>query len=254
MANVETIVACNLGLVPYEAAWTLQQKIQARLIRAKRSSPKEKLAHIILLVEHPHIYTLGKSGDRSHLLTDEIDLQKSGASFLQIDRGGDITYHGPGQLVVYPILDLDYFFTDIHLYLRELEEAVIRTCAEFNIRGARIPGRTGVWIKSEVTGGKDRKICAMGIRCSRWVTMHGLGFNVNTDLNRYEHIIPCGIPDGDVTSVAHEKDQKIDMAQVRKILLKHLAAGFSAELTFLERSEAEPYLKTYLESEALPSV
>lgn len=253
MAVKESIVACNLGHVPYESAWRLQRQIQQRLIRAKQTSPKEKLAHIILLVEHPHIYTLGKSGDRAHLLSSEDELEKSGAAFIRVDRGGDITYHGPGQLVVYPVLDLDRFFRDIHLYLRELEEAVIQTCAEFDINATRIAGRTGVWIMPELPGGRARKICALGIRCSRWVTMHGLGFNVNTDLSRYKHIIPCGIHDGDVTSIALEAGRRIDETYVQKVLLKHLGESFSADISFLERREAEDFLSTYLAPEALPS-
>lgn len=251
MADRESVVVCKLGNIAFETAWNLQRQIQDRLVSAKRSSPREKVSHVVLLVEHPHVYTLGKSGSRSHLLSSEKDLAKSGASFIQIDRGGDITYHGPGQLVLYPILDLDYFYHDIHRYLRDLEEIVIRTCEEFGIAASRIPGRTGVWI--DVDGDVDRKICAMGVRCSRWVTMHGIGFNLNTDLSRYVHIVPCGISDGDITSLANEVGCSVEESGVQEILLRHMADVFSADLMIYDRSEAEAFLRTYLQSEALPA-
>ncbi len=179
---------------------------------AKRQEPPQRIPHVFLLVEHPPVYTLGKNGRLDHLLLSEEALRARGAEFFHIDRGGDITFHGPGQLVGYPILDLDRFFTDIHRYLRELEETIIRTCADYGLQAGRVAGRTGVWIGPDARG-PERKICAMGIRCSRWVTMHGFAFNLNTDLRFFSYIVPCGIADRGVTSLAAELDRPVDEAR-----------------------------------------
>ena len=183
----------------------------------------------MIFCEHPHVFTLGKSGHLSHLLVNEEQLASKGASFYKINRGGDITYHGPGQLVGYPIFDLENFFTDIHKYLRFLEEAVILTLAEYGIVGGRITGSTGVWLDWE--NPKARKICALGVRSSRWVTMHGFAFNVNSDLDYFSNIIPCGITDKAVTSLQKELGRWVEMAEVQQKVKKHLAVLFEMELT-----------------------
>ncbi len=184
----------------------------------------------LLLVEHPHVYTLGKSGKPEHLLLTDNELVVHGATFHRINRGGDITYHGPGQLVGYPILDLDNFFTDIHRYLRLLEEAVIETLADYGIQAGRIAGLTGVWLDFEEGALNPRKICALGVKCSRWVTMHGFALNVNTDLTYFGHIVPCGITDKAVTSLQQELGRAVPMTEVQDRLLPHLALLFEAEL------------------------
>jgi lipoyl(octanoyl) transferase len=242
----EHILACRLGNVPYAPAWELQRRLQAVLIAAKRSDPPRKLPHLLLEVEHPPVFTLGKSGNPNHLLADAAGLASRGASFYHIDRGGDITFHGPGQLVGYPIFDLDRFTPDIHRYLRDLEEAVIRTCADFGIRGVRIPGRTGVWVPTDERAG-ERKICAMGIRCSRWVTMHGFALNVNTDLSFFSDIVPCGIPNGDVTSMARELNRDTPIDAVADRIEAHLAHLFDADLTKTEDAEAIEEVRRYLD-------
>jgi lipoyl(octanoyl) transferase len=185
--------------------------------------------HHLLFCEHPHVYTLGKSGKEDHLLLDEQQLGENQAVFYRINRGGDITYHGPGQIVGYPILDLDCFFNDIHRYLRYLEEAVIRTLSDYGIVASRIEKLTGVWIDAEDPA-KARKICAFGVRCSRWVTMHGFAFNVNVDLDYFKHIIPCGIPDKAVTSLSRELGRPLDMVEVKEKLKAHLSDVFGFRL------------------------
>ena len=185
----------------------------------------------ILFCEHPHVYTLGKSGSIDNLLLDDQGLKDHNAQFYRINRGGDITYHGPGQLVAYPILDLDNFFNDIHKYLRYLEEAVIMTLADFGLPAGRIDGLTGVWIDFE-EGAKDpRKICAMGVKSSRWVTMHGLALNVSTDLSYFGHIVPCGIDDKAVTSMNKELGKHVDMSEVQERLTYHIAEVFEMDIT-----------------------
>lgn len=241
---MEPVTVCHLGRAAYAPTWALQQRIQERLIEAKRSDAAETLPHVLLLVEHPPVYTLGKSGEAAHLLLSEEALEKRGATFHHVDRGGDITYHGPGQLVAYPILDLDRFFTDIHRYLRELEEAIIRTCRGYGLEAQRIEGRTGVWIGPDDKG-LERKICAMGVRCSRWVTMHGLAFNLNTDLSFFDHIVPCGISDRGVTSLKKELGRSVDESEVRAQVLDHFANRFGAALTVLEKAEARSFLETF---------
>ncbi len=228
----------------YERAWDLQRKLQARLIRAKRAEPPQSIPHVLLLVEHPPVYTLGRSGDESNLLLSRDALERRNAEFHHIDRGGDITFHGPGQIVGYPLLDLDRFFRDIHRYLRELEEMIIRTCADFGVRGDRVPGRTGVWIGPDDVG-LERKICAMGIRCSRWVTMHGFALNVNTDLSYFSHIVPCGIADRSTTSLSREAGRTIHESDVEAGVLEHFALSFDARLERLSGTDAHSFLDTF---------
>ena len=238
----EQVVVCDIGHIPYEPAWNLQKSLQKRLIDAHMAEGPSPPPHVFLLVEHPPVYTLGKNGKAEHLLLSEEHLRQRGASFFHIDRGGDITFHGPGQLVGYPILDLNRFFTDLHRYLRTLEEVIIRTCAEYGLTCYRIPKRTGVW-----TGpvGSERKICAMGIRTSRWVTMHGFAFNLNTDLTYFSYIIPCGITDRGVTSLAQELGHPVDEAEVKRRVVKHFATLFTADVKYLTEKEAWEFLETH---------
>ncbi|MDT0293984.1 lipoyl(octanoyl) transferase LipB [Mesonia ostreae] len=223
----------ELGLKDYKETWDYQQKIFQETIdskiRNRRESIQEPTQNTLLLVEHPHVYTLGKSGDLSNLLMTEEQLVSKKATFYKINRGGDITYHGPGQIVGYPILDLENFFTDIHKYLRLLEEMVILTLAEYGLKTERSEGETGVWL--DVGTPFARKICALGVRASRWVTMHGFALNVNTNLGYFDHIIPCGIKDKAVTSL-HVELGKIEVSEkeVKKKLLKHFSNLFEAEL------------------------
>ena len=216
----------------YQQAWDQQEQIFAETVRIKTENrgSESPLAtpNYLIFVEHPHVYTLGKSGKPENLLLDEKGLQEKEAAYYKINRGGDITYHGPGQLVGYPILDLDNFFTDIHLYLRTLEEAIILTLADYGIAAGRYPGYTGVWIDPELP--TARKICAMGVRCSRWVTMHGFAFNVNPDLDYFKYIIPCGIDDKAVTSMELELGQKLEMEEVKGNLKRHIANLFQMDL------------------------
>jgi lipoyl(octanoyl) transferase len=223
----------NLGSRDYKETWDYQEQLFKdtldQKIRNRRQNENIATRNYLLFVEHPHVYTLGKSGDHTNLLLSEEQLQKKNASFYKINRGGDITYHGPGQIVGYPILDLDNFFTDIHKYLRLLEEMVILTLSEYGIKAERSPGETGVWL--DVGTPFARKICAMGVRASRWVTMHGFALNVNADLGYFDHIIPCGIKDKAVTSLNVELGQKeVDMAEVQQKLMKHFSHLFEAEL------------------------
>jgi len=221
----------DLGLMDYKAAWDYQEKLFQELIDRKvrnrdlSSEQKEEVHHYLLFCEHPHVYTLGKSGSEENLLIDAVGLTQKEATFYKINRGGDITYHGPGQLVGYPIFDLDDFFTDIHKYLRYLEEAVILTIGEYGLKGDRYPGFTGVWLDPNDPL-RARKICAMGVKCSRWVTMHGIGFNVNTDLNYFKNIVPCGIDDKQVTSMEQELGHKVDLEEVKEKLKQNLANIF----------------------------
>ncbi|MDN5212525.1 lipoyl(octanoyl) transferase LipB [Fulvivirgaceae bacterium BMA12] len=225
----------DLGLVDYQKGWDYQEELFRNVVAVKISNRKvaedlqQPTPNYLLFCEHPHVYTLGKSGDANNLLLQEKALEGANARFYRINRGGDITYHGPGQIVGYPILDLDNFFTDIHKYLRLLEEAVINTLAEFEVKAGRIDGLTGVWIDFD-NRKSARKICALGVRSSRWVTMHGFAFNVNTNLDYFNHIVPCGIADKDVTSLARELGYEPDMAVVKKTLLRHLAKLFDMEL------------------------
>lgn len=249
---MQSIIACHLGRVGYAEAWALQKQLQARLIAAKRSEPPAAIPHVMLFVEHPHVFTLGKNGSAANLLLTETELRERDATFFHIDRGGDITYHGPGQIVGYPILDLDRFFTDIHRYLRELEESIIRTCADYGLEAGRVAGRTGVWIGPDAQG-DERKIAALGIRCSRWVTMHGLAFNVNPDLRYFSYIVPCGISDRGVTSLSAELGgAPLDQRAVSARLTGHLATLFDADITELEGDQAYAFLRDYLGTDSLP--
>lgn len=220
----------------YKACWEYQEELFNSVVDQKtknRDLPDDQkipTKNYLLFVEHPHVYTLGKSGDEKNLLVNDSQLQQKQATYYKINRGGDITYHGPGQLVAYPILDLDNFFTDIHKYLRLLEETIIQTLAEYGIKAGRSKGETGVWLDEENIL-KARKICAFGVRCSRWVTMHGWGFNVNADLDYFNNIIPCGINDKAVTSLHTELGRAVDMNEIKEKLKTNFARIFEAQLS-----------------------
>ena len=208
----------DLGLIDYKKCWDYQTKLFDATVQLKiqnRKFPDNSIStkNHLIFCEHPHVYTLGKSGDLKNLLIDGQKRKEKKISFYKINRGGDITYHGPGQLVVYPILDLDYFFSDIHKYLRLLEEAVILTLQDYGVFGQRLEGFTGVWVDDKKE--TPRKICAIGVKCSRWVTMHGIGFNINSNLDYFKHIVPCGIEDKSVTSLQKETNQEIDMEELK---------------------------------------
>jgi lipoyl(octanoyl) transferase len=225
------VILTDLGHKAYKDAWDDQESIFKSIVSQKllkRNEPEIVTENHFLFVEHPHVYTLGKSGDMSNLLLSEKQLADKGATFYKINRGGDITYHGPGQIVGYPILDLENFFTDIHKYLRLLEETIILTLADFGLKATRSPGETGVWL--DVGTPFARKICAMGVRASRWVTMHGFALNVNVDLGYFDHIIPCGIRGKAVTSMQAELNQKLDENEVKCIIIKHFKNLFEAEI------------------------
>lgn len=222
------------GLIDYQIAWDkqeaiLKEKIDLKLSQRKLSAENQTpIENHLIFCEHPHVYTLGKSGDIKNLLLDDVSLQKINAKFNTTNRGGDITYHGPGQIVGYPILDLEQFFKDIHKYMRFLEESIIKTLRHFDIKAERNKGLTGVWLDANTS--EARKICAMGVRCSRWITMHGFALNVNTDLSYFNNIIPCGINDKKVTSIEKEIDKKMDIEEVKLILKKELCEVFEMEL------------------------
>jgi lipoyl(octanoyl) transferase len=232
----------DLGLIDYQQAWDYQTDLFNKNLEIKKQNrdlpSNEQPAYRtgrrttnnhLIFCEHPHVYTLGKSGDEKNLLIKKEDLHTIQASYYAINRGGDITYHGPGQLVVYPVIDLENFFTDIHQYMRLLEEAVIQTLQEFQISAGRIKGLTGVWIDFE-NGIAPRKICALGVKTSRWVTMHGLAFNVNADLTYFNHIVPCGIDDKAVTSLQKEMGARLPMEQVKSILKEKIVSLFGMVL------------------------
>ena len=221
----------DLGFKDYKEVWEYQSQLLEEIVATKTENRKNQLQkstqNHFLFVEHPHVYTLGKSGDLSNLLLNEQQLAAKGATFYKINRGGDITYHGPGQIVGYPILDLENFFTDIHKYLRLLEETIILTLADFGLQGERSPGETGVWL--DLGTPFVRKICAMGIRSSRWVTMHGFALNANVDLGYFDNIIPCGIRGKAVTSMEVELGQKVDLKAIKSKILKHFMQLFEVE-------------------------
>jgi lipoyl(octanoyl) transferase len=224
----KTIQLYDLGLKSYQPVWDLQHKIQQRIIDEKKLDRigefgGERKNDVLLFVEHPHVYTLGKSGNENNLLKSLIELKEIEAEFVNTNRGGDITYHGPGQIVGYPILDLDRHFTDIHKYLRFLEEVIIRVCADYGFEATRSNGLTGVWIG-------EQKICAMGIRCSRWVTMHGFALNVNTNLQYFKNIVPCGIEDKAVTSLQQLLGKEIDLTEVKQRIAKHFENVFEIKI------------------------
>jgi lipoyl(octanoyl) transferase len=237
----KTVALQDLGLKDYKETWDYQEQLFSGIVDLKivnrREEKSDETPNYFLFVEHPHVYTLGKSGDMGNMLLNEKQLEAKGATFYKINRGGDITYHGPGQIVGYPILDLENFFTDIHKYLRLLEEAIILTLAEYGLKGDRSPGETGVWL--DVGTPFARKICAMGVRASRWVTMHGFALNVNADLGYFDNIIPCGIRGKAVTSLQVELGvDKVDEAEVKTKILKHFSDLFGAEVVGLENPDA----------------
>lgn len=222
------------GLLDYKQAWDKQETIfnqivdQKILKRNSEDPTKIQTQSFLIFCEHPHVYTLGKSGDENHLLVNQQQLKEKQATYYKINRGGDITYHGPGQIVGYPILDLDNFFTDIHKYLRFLEEVIIKTIAEYGLKGERSPGETGVWL--DVGTPRARKICAFGVRASRWVTMHGFALNVNADLNYFNNIVPCGIADKAVTSMHSELGKEVNIEEVKQKIKKHFAEQFECKV------------------------
>lgn len=248
---MEQVIFEDLGIIGYKEAWDYQEKLLLQNVKVKsaaaaaeRNKPadnqpaKEKEAAVIsivptshhfLLCEHPPVYTLGKSGHESNVLLSREEMDKKGIAYYHTNRGGDITFHGPGQIVGYPILDLEKYYTDIGKYLRNLEEVIILVLRHYNIIGERSPGETGVWIEPFVKG-RERKICAMGVRCSRWVTMHGFALNVNTDLNYFNHIIPCGIADKQVTSIANELGFEPDIEEVKSLVKNCFEQVFDSAL------------------------
>lgn len=233
----------DLGLMDYQAAWDLQEKLLQENIKRKSVAYSQESGavsdptldselptqHHLLFVEHPPVYTLGKSGNKANVLLGDDELKEKNIQFFNTNRGGDITFHGNDQIVGYPILDLEKFYTDIGKYLRSLEEVIIQTMAEYGIKGERSSGETGVWIEPGVIG-KERKICAIGVRCSRWITMHGFAFNVNTDLSYFNYIIPCGINNKQVTSLEKELGRKLDMQEVKEKVKNNFEKIFEVEL------------------------
>lgn len=236
---MQPVRVIDLGRMGYDEAWALQKRLQADLVARKRRG--EAPDHLLLLVEHPPVITLGQSGRRANVLLTDDALAARGIAFRHVDRGGDVTYHGPGQFVAYPILDLERFRPDLHAYLRSLEETVIAACADVGVDAGRYTDahgkrETGVWVGER---GEERKVCAFGIRCTRWVTMHGLALNVNTDLAAFEHIVPCGIGDRGVTSLARELGHAVDEADVRARWLAYFAERFGARLLTGEWDDGE---------------
>lgn len=238
-SNKREVIFEDLGLVDYDKAWDYQeglfkQTVELKMANRGEGDPENPPKNYLLFCEHPHVFTLGKSGSMDHLISSETQQKETGATFVKTNRGGDITYHGPGQLVGYPIFDLDQFFTDIHLYMRSLEEAVILTLRDYGITGDRIDGLTGVWL--DVDSKMPRKICALGVRCSRWVTMHGFAFNVNSDLSYYNQIVPCGISDKDVTSLQRELGHKVPLEEIKVKMKENLANIFDYDYVNSEKS------------------
>ncbi|MFY0594029.1 lipoyl(octanoyl) transferase LipB [Roseivirga sp.] len=233
----KTVEVIDLGTDDYKCVWDYQETVfkktvDQKILNRKIERPEDRITtnNYLIFCQHPHVYTLGKSGSINNLLLDDQGLKDHYAQFYRINRGGDITYHGPGQLVAYPILDLDHFFNDIHKYLRLLEEAIILTLKDFGVSAGRIEGLTGVWIDFEEGAAEPRKICAMGVKSSRWVTMHGLALNVNTDLSYFGHIVPCGIDDKAVTSMNKELGHHVNMSEVQTKLTHHLSQVFGMNI------------------------
>ncbi len=226
---MKKIILQDIGLKDYKNAWEYQNEIFQKIIDIKLENRKNNTTtttpNYFIYTEHPHVYTLGKSGDINNLLLSKKQLEDKDITFFKSNRGGDITYHGPGQIVGYPILDLDNFETDIHKYMRNLEEVIIRTLAEYNLKGERSEGETGVWL--DVGTPFTRKICALGVRTSRWVTMHGFALNVSTNLGFFDHIIPCGIRGKSVTSLEVELNKKLDIAIIKEQIKTHFSAVFN---------------------------
>jgi lipoyl(octanoyl) transferase len=241
----------DLGEIAYDKAWAYQESLmKANLdLKAdwyKTSAPNDvyniSTKHHLLFCEHPHVYTLGKSGHMENLLVNDSRLKELNVSFFKTNRGGDITYHGPKQIVGYPILDLEYFETDLGKYMRNLEEVIIRVLAHYGIQAGRLSGSTGVWLDPDIKG-KARKICAMGVRCSRWVTLHGFAFNINTDLRYFDYIVPCGITDKSVTSLEKELGHTVDMQEVKNLLIEKFEEVFQCEI-LADANATNNYLKT----------
>ncbi len=232
---MEKVILKDLGAIDYQSAWDYQQTLLDELVMIKRSNRNEEIPvkqkHYFLFCDHPPVYTLGKSGSKENLLLSEAEISAKGIQFFKINRGGDITYHGPGQIVGYPIFDLECFFTDLHRYIRFIEEAIIKMLADYGIEGDRIKGYTGVWLLPK-DGQKKRKICAIGVHLSRWVTMHGFALNVNTDLSYFGNIIPCGIQEADkeVTSMSKELGKQIDEQKVKEKILFYFSELFNFEI------------------------
>jgi len=224
----------DLGLIDYKECWDYQDKLFSEIVQLKIANRKAGVdeqtntENYLIFCEHPHVYTMGKTGSQDHLLLNQKEFDVRGLDYYKINRGGDVTYHGPGQVVGYPILDLDHFFTDIGKYLRLLEETIILTLAHYNVKGERVKGATGVWLDADKP--TARKICAIGVRTSRWVTMHGFAFNVDTDLNYFDNIIPCGINDKSVTSLSKELGRKVSIDEVKSLLKKNFTHLFDATL------------------------
>ncbi len=219
----------DLGIRSYKDVWDYQEKLLAANTDLKRNEQAESTVNKLLFVEHKPVYTLGKNGNKQNMLITEENLAKRGIEYFEINRGGDITFHGPGQIVGYPILDLDKFKTDLGWYLRSLEEVIILTITEYGLKGERSKGETGVWLDTNIKG-KERKICAMGIKCSRWITMHGFALNVNTNLDYFNFIVPCGIVDKQVTSMQKELGRELDFEEVQEKLKRNFEKVFSCEL------------------------
>ncbi len=230
---MQKITLKDLGLKDYNNVWKYQNELFQKVIDIKLANRErenqEPTPNYFLFTEHPHVYTLGKSGNMNNLLLSEAQLKEKGITFFKSNRGGDITYHGPGQIIGYPIIDLDNFFPDIHLYMRKLEEVIILTIAEYGLKGERSKGETGVWL--DVGTPFARKICALGVRTSRWVTMHGFALNVTTDLGYFDHIIPCGIKGKAVTSIKAELGKTIPQEEIKLKIINHFSKVFKAEFT-----------------------
>lgn len=234
---MQKVLFSDLGGMDYQTAWDHQEQLLQENVKAKTALARGELKadadpvtkHYLLFVEHPPVYTLGKSGHEENILISQEEMQAKGLSFYRTNRGGDITFHGPEQIVGYPILDLERFYTDIGRYLRNLEEVIILTMAEYGLKGERSAGETGVWLDTDIKG-KERKICAMGVRCSRWVTMHGFAFNVNTDLSYFGNIIPCGIQNKQVTSLEKELGKRLSMDEVKEKVKRNFEKVFNVQL------------------------
>jgi lipoyl(octanoyl) transferase len=226
----QKVIFRDLGQLNYQAAWDLQESLLKENVRRKSgTADNPSTEHYLLFVEHPPVYTLGKSGNKENVLLSDEELQANHIEFFHTNRGGDITFHGPDQIVGYPILDLEKYYTDIGKYLRNIEEVIILTMAEYGIKGERSAGETGVWIDPDLPG-RERKICAIGVRCSRWITMHGFAFNVNTDLSYFNHIIPCGIVNKQVTSLQQELGRELDMQEVKEKVKRNFERVFESSL------------------------
>jgi lipoyl(octanoyl) transferase len=239
-----------MGVISYARAWEIQEALLAKSVhqkvqnRDREIEDQERPENYLLFCEHAPVYTLGKSGNPENLLLSEKELAQKGIEYYPNNRGGDITYHGPGQITGYPIFDLEQFTTDINIYLRNIEEAIILTLRDYGVTASRYPGLTGVWIEPETA--QARKICAIGIRCSRWVTMHGFAFNVNTDLSYFSHIIPCGIEDKGVTSLQQEIGHKLDLEEVKEAVRFHMSGVFGYDYALLVSDAAQKILNPIL--------